>query len=65
MTEQGSASPTRLPNITSLMLFFQRNELDDTQRAMMLSGFQKVTYLNLDAYWLDTSAQMTELIDDL
>jgi hypothetical protein len=53
---------TRLPNVTTLTLLFSWNELDNTQRAMMLSGFQKVTYLDISDSWFDTSAEMTELI---
>jgi hypothetical protein len=53
---------TRLPNVTSLQLSFQLNGLDDTQRAMILSGFQKVTFLDLDDCWFHTFAQMTEFI---
>jgi hypothetical protein len=52
---------TRLPNVTILGLHFRWNALGETQQAMMLTGFQKVTYLRLDSAF-DTSAQMTELI---
>jgi hypothetical protein len=51
-----------LPNVTSLGLHFRWNALGETQRAMMLTGFQKVTYLRLDHCTFDTSAQMIELI---
>jgi hypothetical protein len=52
---------TRLPNVTSLDLNFNFNE-DETGRLMMLSGFQKITFLNLDFCWFKTSAEMNEFI---
>jgi hypothetical protein len=54
--------PPRLLDVTSLELDFHWNALDDTQRALMLSGFQKVTYLYLDDAWFAESAEMGELI---
>jgi hypothetical protein len=53
---------TRLPNVTSLKLDFRWNLLHGTEQAMMLSGFQKVTYLSLGSCWFDTFAEMNELI---
>jgi hypothetical protein len=52
----------RLLNVTSLLLVFDRDELGDTQRAMMLSGFQKVTSLDIRYCRFHTSAEMGELI---
>jgi hypothetical protein len=59
------ALPLLIPhllNVTNLELHFKWNGLDDTQRVMMLSAFQKVTYLDLYYCWFNTSVQMNELI---
>jgi hypothetical protein len=53
---------TRLPNVTSLRLQFNWNVLDGTQQAMMLSGFQKVTFMSLESCWFETSGEMNKLI---
>jgi hypothetical protein len=50
---------TLLPNINHLKL---RDISNDTQRATMLSAFQKVTSLDLEYCRFNTSAEMNELI---
>jgi hypothetical protein len=53
---------TRLPNITGLDLCFKWHLLDDAPSTTMLSGFQKVTYLDLKFSRFHRSLKMSELI---